>query len=78
MIEGIVNANYEAVISLSVQGPSGQVRQVEAVVDTGFNRYLVLPTALVTELKLPFATRVRVVLADGSEESFDVHDVSVI
>ena len=67
MIEGIVNANYEAVISLSVQGPSGQVRQVEAVVDTGFNRYLVLPPALVTELKLPFATRVRVVLADGSD-----------
>ncbi len=78
MIEGIVNAAYEAVITVFVRGPAGQVRQVEAVVDTGFNRYLILPPALVTELKLPFATRVRVILADGSEEPFDVHDVSVI
>ena len=78
MIEGIVNAAYQAVITIPVRGPAGQVRQVEAVVDTGFNRYLILPPALVTELNLPLATRVRVVLADGSEESFDVHNVTVI
>ena len=35
MTEGIVNANLEAVISLSVEGPEGQEREVDAVVDTG-------------------------------------------
>ncbi len=78
MITGSVNANYEAVITVPVRGPEGQTRQVEAVVDTGFNRFLILPPALVTELGLPFVTSSPVILADGSEESFDVHDVSVI
>ena len=78
MIEGVVNANYEAVITVPVRGPEGQARQVEAVVDTGFNRFLILPPALVTELRLPFVTSSRVILADGSEESFDVHDVSLM
>ena len=78
VITGSVNANYEAVITVPVRGPEGQTRQVEAVVDTGFNRFLILPPALVTELGLPFVTSSPVILADGSEESFDVHDVSVI
>lgn len=78
MIEGIVNAAYQAVIPLFLQGPAGQVRQVEAVVDTGFNRYLILPPSLVAELGLGLTGRSRVVLADGSEEFFEVHNVSVI
>ena len=32
MIEGTVNAAYEAVLILSVQGPEGQAREIEAVV----------------------------------------------
>ena len=44
MIEGVVvNAAYEAVITVSVHGPAGRARQVEAVIDTGFDRFLVLP-----------------------------------
>ena len=56
MIEGVVNAAYEAVVTLPVQGPAGQSREVEAVIDTGFNRFLTLPPALVAELDLPFVT----------------------
>ena len=48
MIPGAVNASFEAVLSLTVQGPSGLTRQIEAV-DTGFTRFLSLPPALVTE-----------------------------
>ena len=47
MIQGEVNAAYEAVITLSVQGSEGQVREVDAVVDTGFTGFLTLPPALV-------------------------------
>ena len=53
MIEGLVNANYEPIISLPVQSPAGQAREIDVVIDTGYNGYLTLPPALVAELGLP-------------------------
>ena len=41
--EGVVNAAYEPVVTLAVQGPAGQTRETEAVVDTGYNGFLTLP-----------------------------------
>ncbi len=38
MIEGVVNAAYEPVVVLTVHGPSGQATEIEAIIDTGFNR----------------------------------------
>ena len=78
MIEGVVNASYEAIVTLLVQGPARQSLEVEAVIDTGFNRFLTLPPSLVAELGLPFVTSGRVMLADGSEASFEVYDVTVL
>jgi len=52
VISGAVNASHEAVISLTVQGPSGLTRQIEAVIDTGFTGFLSLPLALLTELSI--------------------------
>ena len=77
MIEGLVNANYEAVISLPLRGPAGQT-QVDAVVDTGFNGFLTLPPTVVEELGLPLRGRGRAILANGSEDFFDVYDVTVL
>ncbi len=78
MIQGEVNDAYEAVISLTVQGPLGQATEVEAVIDTGFTGFLSLPTALVTELGLPFLTNESAMLADGSLVRFNVHDVTTL
>ena len=78
MIEGVVNASYEAIVTLIIRGPAGQTRDIKAVVDTGFNGFLTLPPALVTELGLPFASIGRATLADGSEVTFDVYDVTVL
>ena len=78
MIQGEVNTAYEAVITLSVQGPEGQAREVDAVVDTGFTGFLTLPPDLVAELGLPFETTGHATLADGSEVSFDTYRVSVL
>ena len=78
MIQGFVNANYKPVVSLLLQGPSGPAQEVEAVIDTGFNGYLTLPPALVSELGLPFRFRNAATLANGSEEIFDVHGVTVL
>ena len=52
MIEGVVNDAFEAVVALSLQGPAGQVQDIEAVIDTGYSGFLTLPTTLVMELVL--------------------------
>ena len=78
MIQGTVNAAYEAVVALPLRGPAGQARDVDAVVDTGFTRFLTLPSAMVTELGLGFRGVNRVILADGSETTLDVYDVTVL
>lgn len=78
MIEGVVNADYEAVVTLSLRGPAGQEQEIDAVIDTGYTGYLTLPRALVTELGLPFESRGRATLADGSEETFDIYGVTVL
>ena len=78
MIEGAVNAAYEAVVALRLQGPDGRTRDIEAVVDTGYSGFLTLPTALVAELGLPFAYMGQAFLANDSEVDFDVHYVTVL
>ena len=78
MIEGVVNAALEAVIALPVSGSAGQTQEVEAVIDTGYNGFLTLPPALVRDLGLPFVTSGRATLANGSEDVFDVYDVTVL
>ena len=78
MIEGTVNANLEAVATLPLQDSSGQTREVEAVVDTGFNGYLTLPPMLMEDLELPVVGDGEAVLADGSQAAFDVYGVTVI
>ncbi len=78
MIEGFVNAAHEAVIRLFLQGPAGQAIAVEAVVDTGFNRFIALPVEIIVALEATPAGSNRVVLGDGSEASLDVYGVTVL
>lgn len=77
MIKGIVNSQLEAVVKLRVEGPSGQRQEIEAIVDTGYNGWLTLPSALVSALGLPFRRRGRAILADGSESFFDIYEATV-
>lgn len=79
MITGVVNAALEARIPIEVQAPAGgDMRQTEAVVDTGFGGYLTLPSALIASLGLPWLCRQNGVLADGSIQVFDVYTATVI
>ena len=75
MIQGVVNAAYEAVIPLTVRGPAGQTQDIEAVIDTGF---LTLPSGVVMELGLPFVNTGQAALADGSQVTFDVFHAAVV
>ena len=78
MIQGAVNYAYEAVVAISLQGPEGQTQDIEAVIGTGYSGFLTLPTALVTELGLPFTYIGRALMANDDEVTFDVHDVTVL
>ncbi len=78
MIEGVVNSAHEAVVTLPIQGQAGRPLEVDAVVDTGFNRFLTLPPTMVTELGLALTGVSRVVLADGSEVTVPSYGVTVL
>jgi clan AA aspartic protease len=77
MITGRVR-NLEAIVEFEVAGPSGQRQPVEAVIDTGYNGHLTLPSELVSRLGLPFAGHRRGKLADGSVTILDVHLASIV
>jgi predicted aspartyl protease len=50
MIVGVVNSDLEATLRLTVRGPNGQMRRIKAVIDTGFDGFLTLPSAIVADL----------------------------
>ena len=77
MIEGVVNAYYEAVVRLSLLNTSGESREVDVVVDTGFNGFLTLPPTLVAELGLTRLGRKSLILANGERDVFDMYGVTV-
>jgi clan AA aspartic protease len=76
MIRGVVNARREAVLTLRVVGPAGEI-DVSAVIDTGFTGTLTLPLAVVTTLGLAWSSRGSAILADGTEGEFDVYAAEV-
>lgn len=77
MMQGFVNANCEAVISVVV-GNGTKRKAINAVIDTGFTGFLSLPPAIITELDLPWSYRDRATLGDGSETIFDIYNASII
>lgn len=78
MITGTVNADFEPIISLSLCPADGEVFAQDAIIDTGFNGWLSLPSDLIAELNLRWKRRGRAVLGDGSECVFNVYEAVVI
>ena len=66
MINGKVTANKEAVIALEVIGSNRKKEKIEAVIDTGFDGYLTLPSNLSSRLELQLAGSRRATLGDGN------------
>ena len=78
MITGRVTAHGEAVVPLYVGGTGDQGRQIDTVIDTGFNGFLTLPASLIQELGLVWRRRGRAMLADGSDSLFDIYETTVV
>jgi clan AA aspartic protease len=77
MMTGIVNKDLEALLQLKVQDASGQLQDVEAVIDTGFNGFLTLSRSFIASLGLSWLCRQQGQLADGSVQAFDVYVATV-
>ncbi len=77
MMQGYVNENYEAVISVVVKN-GAKLKSINAVIDTGFTGFLSLPVAIIMELDFSWSYRDRATLGDGSETLFDIYEASII
>jgi clan AA aspartic protease len=78
MITGIVNVDFEPIIALSIRGSDEKIYIQDAIVDTGFNGWLSLPSDLIAELNLEWKRRGRAVLGDGTECVFDIYEAVLI
>ena len=67
MMQGVVNQRCEATLPLVVGNANGQRQVIDAVIDTGFNGFLTLPSSIITSLDLPWNASDIVTLGDGSE-----------
>ncbi|MBE8989278.1 clan AA aspartic protease [Nostoc sp. LEGE 12450] len=78
MIAGIVNADLEPIISISICGSDGKIYTQDAIVDTGFNGWLSLPPYSIAQLNLRWKRRGRAILRDGSECVFNVYEAVLV
>ena len=78
MIHGLVIQETQAVVRLTVRGPEGQESAVDAVIDTGFDGSVTLPSGSIQTLGLTWRGRGRALLADGSQSIFDTYEGIVI
>jgi predicted aspartyl protease len=62
---GKVTAGGEARVPLIVRSGEGTEREIEAIVDTGFNGVLALPAPRIEALRLSLVGRERMLLASG-------------
>ena len=77
MITGSVNADFEALIRLKIQGANGQEKEIEAVIDTGFNGFLTLPPQDIAELDCAYLMQGYVLLGDGRLEETLIYETVV-
>jgi|SRR4051812_17503436 clan AA aspartic protease len=78
MLTGRVTGEKEAILQIQVLGPMGEMAQVEAAIDTGYDGFLTLPLSLVRDLALPFAGTARATLGDGNEVKMDLFLAGVV
>lgn len=77
MIHGVV-VGLQARMSIVFCLPGHANLEIECVVDTGFEGFLTLPSAVIAALDLPYAGRIEASLADSSTISTDVYWATIL
>ncbi|OUC13994.1 MAG: clan AA aspartic protease [Alkalinema sp. CACIAM 70d] len=78
MIFGTVNGNREALVQIVLLGTEKQLRNLTAVIDTGFTGDLMIPEQVVMELGWAYRGVQEAVLGDGSFCDFEVYAGTLI
>lgn len=58
--------------------PERSAIEIECVIDTGFEGFLTLPPAVITDLRLPYIAPLRANLADNSRIVTSVYQVTIV
>ncbi len=78
MIKGVISANREAVIKLTVYRSDNLPLEIDAAIDTGFNDFLTLRPEQIAEFGLVRRAYIRASLGDGSIISLPIYTVTVL
>jgi clan AA aspartic protease len=78
MIKGTVTVDLSITVRVLICGPAGQQRRVKVLIDTGYDGWLSLPSALINGLGLQYRERGWATMADGTESVFNVYDGTVV
>ena len=78
MIQGVVSEEFIPLIRLFIFGTQGQIHEIEAVLDTGYNSYLSLPSDLIEVLGLPHTGETKMKLSDGTVQTVLTYDADVM
>ena len=73
MMTGIVTAQREAVLRLTLRDANGQEHEYASIVDTGYNGTLTLPPNEIALLGLRWHRFGHALLADGGDSTFNVY-----
>jgi clan AA aspartic protease len=77
MIAGTVSASRKPLLHLRVRCPAGAEMAVDALMDTGFNGFLLLPMTVINALGLTRTTSGRATLGDDSVVSINFYAVEI-
>jgi clan AA aspartic protease len=78
MITGTVNGRREAIVNIEVHGTGGRRLVTDAVIDTGFDGFLILPSSSIAALGLRRLGSKTAELGDGSICRLPVYNVRVM
>jgi clan AA aspartic protease len=77
MIHGIVDWKFEATLRLAI-GDKNSLKMIDAIVDTGFDGFLMLPRTIISNLGLSPYSNEKLKLADGTICISDVYKSSLL
>lgn len=72
MLASRITPEGEAVVPIELVA-GGRAHSLKATIDTAYNGYLTVPSAIIAELELPFAGTARAELGDGREVPLDLY-----